>query len=556
MISHLTVKDFAIINEMDVDFYPGLNIITGETGAGKSIVIEAVSLALGSRADTAFVRSGKEKAIIQLLIEDCSEGAVHLLEKNDIPIDDNQIVIKREISATGKSVCRVNNQIVSVSFLNSLCKLVADIHGQYDHQSLLEPELHISLLDLYNSSAILPVKELVSGLYSEYRELTAKLHSLVSNAAENQRKRDFMSFELKEIEEASLIPGEDTTLQEHILMLQNSEKIYGNLTSIYSSVYEDSPSILEALSKAHNNLKEISEFSSPVSKLLLDFDDVYYKLEDIIHEVRNIKDSISFSPEDLDSAISRMDTIDKLKLKYGDSLEKIGEYKAKLEEDLSIIENIDEVKDKISHELSICEEQLKLSCTRLSQLRKSSAAEFEMKLKEQLLELSFNNAEFKIQFANNPAGYAVNGTDIVEFLISTNKGEPLKPLTKIASGGEMSRIMLAFKKIIGDYDDIPTMIFDEIDAGISGVAASIVGKKLKEIAQKHQIICITHLPQITACGKHNFKIVKHSDDESTYTNVVPLSDLEKIEEIARLLGGLNISEATIKSAQDLIAASI
>ncbi|MBN7772665.1 DNA repair protein RecN [Clostridium aminobutyricum] len=555
MISHLTVKDFAIINEMDVDFYHGLNIITGETGAGKSIVIEAVSLALGSRADTAFVRSGKEKAIIQLVIEDCSEKAANLLNENDIPVDEHQIVIKREISATGKSVCRVNNQIVSVSFLNSLCKHLADIHGQYDHQSLLDPELHINLLDLYHRSEILPVKELVEKLYAEYKELTSKLHTLLSNAAEYQRKRDFMSFELKEIKEASLIPGEDAELESQLLILQNSERIYSNLNAIYTSVYEESPSVLENLSKAHHKLQEIATFSSAVSALLSDFNDVYYKLEDICHEVRTIRDDITFSEEELDTAISRIDLINKLKLKYGGSVDKILEYQTKLEEDLSVIENIDEAKEKYSHEISVYEEQLQLACMRLSKLRKEAAIEFEDKLKEQLLELSFNSAEFKIDFSEQPSGYTANGIDLVEFLISTNKGEPLKPLAKIASGGEMSRIMLAFKKIIGDYDNIPTMIFDEIDAGISGVAASVVGKKLKEIAQKHQIICITHLPQITACGQYNFKIVKNSDEESTYTTVVPLSEQEKVEEIARLLGGLNITEATIKSAQDLIAAS-
>ena len=555
MISHLTVKDFAIINEMDVDFYPGLNIITGETGAGKSIVIEAVSLALGSRADTAFVRSGKEKAVIQLVIEDCSEKAEHLLLENDIPVDEHQIVIKREISTAGKSVCRVNNQIVSVSFLSSLCKLLADIHGQYDHQSLLDPEYHIQLLDLYHQFDIQPLKELVEKLYSEYKELTSKLHSLLSNAAEYQRKRDFMSFELNEIQEANLILGEDTELEAQILLLQNSEKIYGNLNSIYTSIYEESPSVLEELSKSLHKMQEIAPFSSAVSALVSDFDDVYYKLEDICHEVRNIRDDITFSPEELDAAIVRIDLINKLKLKYGGSIENVLAYKSKLEEELTVIENIDEAKEKYAHEISVCEEQLKLSCLRLSKLRKEAAIEFEGKLKDQLLELSFNSAEFQVNFSELPTGYSANGTDVVEFLLSTNKGEVLKPLAKIASGGEMSRIMLAFKKIIGEYDHIPTMIFDEIDAGISGIAASVVGQKLKEIARNHQIICITHLPQITACGEYNYKIVKTSDEESTYTSVVPLTEPEKVEEIARLLGGLNITESTIKNAQDLIAAS-
>lgn len=556
MISHLHVKDFAIINEMDVDFHSGLNIITGETGSGKSIIIEAVSLALGSRADTAFVRSGKDKAVIELIIEDCSSPAAALLTENDIPIDDDQIIIKREITVSGKSICRVNNQIVSVSFLNTLCKKLADIHGQYDHQSLLNPELHIALLDLYNSSEILPIKALTEKFYLEYRKLSSELNSIISNAADNQRKRDFMTFELNEINSAKLSIGEDAILEEEILSLQNSEKIYGNLSNAYETIYGDSPSVLEALTKVQNQLQEIAQYSKPVSDLLSDFDDAYYKLEDISREIRNIREGITFAPDELDMAISRMDNIDKLKIKYGGSIEKILAYREQLENDLSLIENIDEAKENLTHELSVCEEQLKLTSERLSTLRKASAAELQNKIKEQLLELSFNNSEFEISFSNNPSGYTVSGTDIVEFLLSTNRGEPLKPLAKIASGGEMSRIMLAFKKIISDYDDISTMIFDEIDAGISGIAASVVGKKLKEIAQNHQVICITHLPQITACGSHNFKIVKHSDEKATYTTVVPLSRKEKVEEIARLLGGLNITESTLKSAEELIEASI
>lgn len=555
MISHLHVKDFAIIDEMDVDFHCGLNMITGETGAGKSIVIEAVSLALGSRADTAFVRSGKDKAVIELVIDDCLPDAISLLSENDISCDDNQIIIKRDVLASGKSVCRVNNQIVSVSFLSNLCKKLADIHGQYDHQSLLDPEMHINLLDLYNGAEIFPVKELTENLYSKYKALSSQLKSLLADASENQRKRDFMAFELEEITNAALVLGEDDILEEQINVLQNSEKIFGNLCSSYDLLYGESPSALEFLAKVQNQLIEISQYSTPVSSLFSDFDEAYYKLEDISREIRNIRDSITFSPDELDAAISRTDCINKLKIKYGGTIEKVLEYKEKLESDLSFIENIDESSEKLSHDLEICEEQLKLSCQRLSKLRKTSALELEVKIKEQLLELSFNNSDFKIQFSETPAGYTANGTDVVEFLISTNRGEPLKPLAKIASGGEMSRIMLAFKKIIADYDDIATMIFDEIDSGISGIAASVVGRKLQEIAESHQIICITHLPQIAACGTHNFKIVKHSDEETTYTTVVPLSKDEKVQEIARLLGGLNITDATVQSAQDLIDAS-
>lgn len=556
MISHLHVKDFAIIDEMDIDFHSGLNIITGETGAGKSIIIEAVNLALGSRADTAFVRSGKDKAIIELVLEECPAAGEALLSENGISTEDSQVIIKREISLSGKSICRINNHIVSVSFLNSFCKKLADIHGQYDHQSLLDPELHIQLLDLYNSEEISPVKALTEKFYNEYKVLSGQLRSLLSDAAENQRKQDFMRFEYDEIRQAGLIPDEDRDLEERLLTLQNSEKIYENLSSSYEMLYDSSPSVLEALSHIQGCLHDIAPYSKKLSEILPVFNDAYYKLEDISREIRSLKENISFSPEELDAALSRMNEIDKLKRKYGQTIEEIFAYRNKLENDLSVIENIDEEKERLNHEISICKEQLKLAAQRLSSLRKSAAAELESKIKQQLTELGFGNAEFEISFSNNPSGYTANGIDLVEFLISTNRGETLKPLAKIASGGEMSRIMLAFKKIIGDYDNIPTMIFDEIDTGISGIAASVVGRKLKEIAAAHQIICITHLPQIAACGKYNYKIVKTSDETSTYTTVVPLTEKEKIEEIARLLGGLSITEATLKSAEDLISASV
>ena len=556
MISHLHVKDFAIINEMEIDFHSGLNIITGETGAGKSIIIEAVNLALGSRADTAFVRSGKDKAVIELVLEEYPTSIEPLLEENGIPVEDGQLIIKREVSAVGKSICRINNQIVSVSFLNSICKKLADIHGQYDHQSLLDPELHIHLLDTYNSAEISPIKEMTEGFYNQYKEHSLKLRSLLSNAAENQRKQDFMRFELNEIEQANLSIGEDTALEEEISILQNSEKIYENLSYSYEALYDASPSVLEMLSRVQGQLQEISSYSKNISELMSSFDDAYYKLEDVSRELRSIKDGITFSPQELDVAISRADEINKLKKKYGNSIEEILAYKDKLAADLLIIDNIDDEKERLEHEISVCKEQLKLSAHRLSDLRKAAASELEVKIKQQLVELGFGNSEFKINFETNPSGYTANGIDIVEFLISTNKGEPLKPLAKIASGGEMSRIMLAFKKIIGDYDNIPTMIFDEIDTGISGIAASVVGKKLKEIADSHQIICITHLPQIAACGKHNYKIVKTTDDISTQTTVVPLSHQDKVEEIARLLGGLNVTDATLQSAEELVNASM
>ena len=538
MIRHISIKDFAIIENTSVDFHDGLNMITGETGAGKSIVIEAVSLALGSRADTAFVRSGKEKARIQMVAEHNGE----------------EYIITREISAAGKNTCRINDEIVTLGTLNNLCKKLADIHGQYDHQSLLNPDYHINLVDLYQKETISSAKESVALLYEEYIGIKSKLKDLLAQASKDKREQDFMAFELQELESAALKLGEDEQLEEEIALLQNSEKIYENLAGAYHLGSEDEGAALSILKRISDMLAETSGYSQELAELYNRASEVYYEFEDICSSVRDCRDRAVFSPEILDSYISRIEIINKLKNKHGMTIEELLDYQAKLAEKLSHIENLDSYKEKLEKELDACTKALSIACDRLTEARQDSASKLETLITSELAQLNFHDAKFSIGFKKADS-FTSEGNDIVEFVISTNKGEPLKPLSKIASGGEMSRIMLAFKKIIGDYDEIPTMIFDEIDSGISGIAASVVGKKLGEIAEKHQIICISHLPQIAAYGQHNYKIEKHSDDEMTYTTVTELSQDQKIDEIARLLGGSNITETTLASARELVEAS-
>ncbi len=538
MITHISIRDFAIIENVEIDFHEGLNIITGETGAGKSIVIEAVSLALGSRADTAFVRSGKEKAIVQLV------GTIMGTE----------YIITREISSSGRNLCKVNGEIVTLAHLNLICKKIADIHGQYDHQSLLNPDYHIKLVDMYKKELISPAKQKVSAILRHYREISGQLKRLLAESSENQRKRDFMAFELDEIRKAQLIPGEDSELEEKITLLQNSEKIYENLAGSYEILNGEEFSSLTALRKSMDMLSDISGYSGNIADLHQQLSDAYYQIEEISSEIRNMRDRTVFSPEELNQAIARMDLLDGLKNKYDLSVEGLITYADELEEKLSFVENIDEMKKDLTELQKKCESDLNKACAELTELRKAAALELEEKILAELAELNFKDAQLSIRF-DTASDYTDNGTDVVEFMISTNRGEQMKPLSKIASGGEMSRIMLAFKKIVGDYDEIPTLIFDEIDAGISGITASIVGRKLMQIADNHQVICITHLPQIAAFGSHNYKIAKESDESSTYTTVLHLREDEKIHEIARLLGGLNITDTTLQSAKELIEAS-
>lgn len=542
MISHIRIKDFAIIDTVELDFHDGLNIITGETGAGKSIIIEAVSLALGSRADTAFIRSGKDKAIVQMIAD----------------LDGEDYIITRELSAGGKNICKINDEIVSLAQLSKLCRRIADVHGQYDHQSLLNPENHLKLIDTYHEREIAPVRDQVLELYQKYSDTKHELSSLLSGQAEAERKRDFMRFELSEINGANPYTGEDDELAQKLNLLQNSEKIYQNLSGIYELLYDSSPSAADGMGKSLHLLQEISSYSEEINGFHEELSDAYYKLEDLTTEIRRFRDGISFSPEILEETVNRLNTLDGLKRKYGGSIEKILEYQKKITSDLDKIENIDAIRDKLTKELSEYEKELAGKSRELTALRKKAAKDIEQRINEELKELNFKDTNFTVFFDDVESGkpnYSANGVDRIEFLITTNRGETPKPLVKIASGGEISRIMLAFKQIIGDFDRIPTMIFDEIDVGISGITASIVGKKLLDISRRHQIICITHLPQIAAFGDHHYKIDKSAESGATLTTVIPLGHEEKVGEIARLLGGINITDTTLKSAEELIRLS-
>lgn len=548
MISYISIKDFAIIENCEVEFEKGLNIITGETGSGKSIVIEAISLALGARADSSFVRTGADKAVVQIAGD----------------LDGEDIVITREVSASGKNLCKLNGRVVTLAELSTYCKRLADIHGQYDHQSLLNPEYHIRLIDLFHADEIAPVAQMVARLYDGYVKTSASLKKLLQSAADADKKRDFMKFQLEEIRSAKLISGEDAELSERITLLQNSERLYQVLSRAYDALYESEPSTIDSLETVAKELEGISGFSGAISALSERISSLCYELDDIAHEIRSERDDMVFSQEELDECIERYELIQNLKRKYGNefldggitpgSIEAVNNFADTIEAELKDVENSDHLKSELEAQLETINAQLQLASERLSTLRHESAADLKKRITEQLKDLNFNNSQLDIEFTKLDS-FTESGTDTVVFMISTNLGEPLKPLNKIASGGEMSRIMLAFKKIIADYDDIPTLIFDEIDSGISGIAASVVGKKLKEIAENHQIICITHLPQIAACGHSNYRISKETAGGTTKTTISRLSKDETVKEIARLLGGANITETTLKSAEELLSAS-
>ncbi len=535
MIQHLLIQNFAIISNTEIDFKDGLSIITGETGSGKSIVIQAISLALGARADSSFVRSGENKAIIQLQAE----------------YQDKDYIITREISRNGKNVCKINGSLVTLSEVSSLAKKIADIHGQYDNQQILDPEQHIKLLDSYGLDEIDPVKSDFQLIYEKYKNARLKLNELTSKERESRKKADFYRFEAEEIEKADLKPGEDLELSERISLLQNSEKIFRSLEQAYQALEGEEQSVMAALSYAKESLSSISSYSGELKDIFKDTENSYYILQDVISKISILRENQDFEPQELDIAISRLVLIDNLKKKYGDTIDDILIYHNKIKNNLSTFENFEEIKVKLTNEVNENLVLLKEKAVLLSDVRRKKAEALSLEIEQELHDLNFSDAKFEIKISPASA-ITATGRDNVEIFISTNKGEPLKPLIKVASGGEISRIMLAIKNITGNTDNIHTLIFDEIDAGISGKTASIIGKKLKKISQKHQIICITHLPQIAAAGDNNYRIYKKSDDNSTHTFVEELEEDAAVREIARLIGGETITATTLAGAKELM----
>lgn len=536
MIQHLLIQNFAIIENTEIEFEDGLNIITGETGSGKSIVIEAVSLALGARADSSFVRSGKDKAVIQLAAS----------------LDGQDYVITREISATGKNLCRLNGQLVTLGEISALASRIADIHGQYDNQNLRDPRQHLALVDQYRDAEISPLRAEFDAAYAAYKESRGQLDTLLKSEKESRKQADFYRFELAEIQRVDPAPEEDEELTEQIAILQNSEKIFSAVESAYGPLDENEFNVLSSMGNIQSSLESIRNFSREFAETADIFNDAYYGLQDVAARLAGIREQISFRPEELDKLISRLDQIDELKKKYGGSIGDVLAYRDRIQQELSQLENFDELRGTLEQETKQRLRALRTAAAALTGARQASAEALGQAIEAELHDLNFDSARFEIRISAAPA-ISAEGGDEAEILISTNRGEPLKPLIRVASGGEISRIMLAIKNITGTYDKIPTMIFDEIDAGISGITASIVGRKLREISSSHQIICITHLPQIAACGDANYRICKETDANSTYTHVDRLDEEATVDEIARLLGGEIITETTRRSARELIS---
>ncbi len=562
MLTYLSIKNFALIENCEIEFGKGLNIITGETGAGKSIVILALSILLGGRASIENIRSGMEEAVINGTIDiSKNEDVKNFLNSIGIPYENNEIIIRRVLTASGKSRSFINGTPVMSKELETISSILFDFHGQHEGISLLRKQTHLPYLDRYANleNDLKTLKE----IYNKLKETQESLKSLEINEKDKEKRIELLNYEIEEIENANIADREDIELLEKIKIAENIEKIIGNCEEL-KSLFKGENGILNKLRIAKNLSNQLAEMDNSVNQKAEEISDIYYRLEDIVEELKNISKKYEYEPDQLDKLNERHALIEKLKRKYGGSIESIKKYLNNAKKELNLINFSSEKKEELFKKLKEIKELYLRKALEISKKRKDSAILFENSVKDVLNKLGMEKVEFKINFNleedNNEDSleynskkikFFENGIDTVEFLISPNKGEPLKSLIKIASGGELSRIVLALKSVLCKSDNIETMIFDEIDVGIGGKVALSVSKELKNLANYKQIICITHLPQIAANGTLNFFINKKVVGERTVTSIIKLDENTKIKEIARMLSG-NITDVSILHAKELI----
>nr|UWI51246.1 DNA repair protein RecN [Clostridioides difficile] len=553
MILELYMKNCALVEELRLGIDKNLNILTGETGSGKSIIIDALGLCLGEKYDRSFLRKGTDKGIVEAIFFSDNVYLKKILDDNDISIeDDNLLVITRLIYSDGKSTARVNGRTVKVSFLREIASTLIDIHGQHQNQALFNKDTHLKFLDLFGENELDKFKADYRKVYYKYSEVKKALNSLTENKDDMQIQReiDLLRFQINEIEAANLNKNEYEDLLKQREVYRNSEKIYNNLNLSYSKLHNGEYNVIDLIGIASKELNDISKYDSVLSEYSETIERIMYELQDISSDIRNYKDNIDFEPYELEQIELRIDEINNLRRKYGDSIETIFEYYEKTKDRLDEILNRDERVEQLKNQLIKIEEDLKIKAIKLTKARNKVAIQLEGILLDELKSLNMKNVMFKVNFEES--SFTLNGIDDIEFMISFNLGEDIKPIYKVASGGEMSRFMLAFKTILADIDDIDTLVFDEIDTGISGIAAQIVGEKLSDIAKKKQIICITHLPQIAANADTHYCIEKDTSNNRTFTNVKKLNQSQRKNEIARLIAGNNITEKTIEHASEII----
>lgn len=550
MLLNLHVKNLALIEELDVDFEKGLIVLTGETGAGKSLILGSVNIALGNKASKDMIRKGTDYSLVELTFS-VSENCAKQLKKYDIYMEeDNIITVTRKISE-GRSISKINGETVNIKTLKNVMSLLIDIHGQHDHQSLLYTKNHLDILDKFAKNSILELKEKIKEEYSKYTKLIKKLEEFNIDEGQKAREIEFAEYEVNEIESANLKPEEDVQVEEEFKKLSNSKEIVSALSEIYNALsYETAGGLGDIINKAVMDINSIKGMDEKISQFQTELYDIDNLCRELTSQIYDYNSGMDFNPEYVREVEERLDVINHLKLKYGNSIEEILRYKEEKEEYLEKLNNMTDEMESVKNQISELEGTLNNLCTKLSEQRKKAAKELEVLVKQALVDLNFIAVEFEIQITRKES-IGENGFDNVEFMISTNPGESVKPLVKIASGGELSRIMLAIKSILATEDDIDTLIFDEIDTGISGQTAMKVAEKMAKISRNHQVICISHLSQIAAMADSHYLIKKTADENSTTTSIKKLTRQQSIEELVRINGGSGITEAGLIHATEM-----
>lgn len=551
MLLKLHIKNFALIDSLDIDFSEGLNILTGETGTGKSIIIDSVNFVLGEKQSKDIIRSNEEFAYVEAIFEN-TKDIQDILYDNGIEIND-VLIISREINKNGRTISRVNNRIVTIGFLKQISDLIIDIHGQHEHQSLLDEDSYLDILDSFCKNDFFYKKQQFRDVYIKVKEIEKKIQSLRQDEEFKRKRIELLKYQIEEINEANLKIGEDEELIKRKNILSNAEKIYSSLNLIYNELYggEDRECAYDKIGTSIVHMESIEKYDENLKSMKSSIEDIYYKLEDVIENIRCYKDNLEFDPNELEVIQHRLDIINNLKRKYGNSIEDIINYLLKIKDEYINIEKSEEIIEEYFKELNTYKVKLYELSNLMSQERKRTALELEKLIENELKYLGMEKAIFKISVEESD-NISENGKDFVRFLMTANIGEPLKPLNKVASGGEISRIMLAIKSVIAEVDKIPTLIFDEIDTGISGRTAQCVAEKMSLISKDHQVFCVTHLPQIAAMADTHFKIEKISKDNKTFTKVYELNYDGKVMEIARMLSGAKITELTINHSKEMI----
>lgn len=549
MLLNLHIKNLALIEELEVDFSDGLNIMTGETGAGKSIIIGSIELALGGKVDKGFLREGTGESLAELLFS-VSENQAKEIEKLGISAEDGEVILSRRITG-GRSVNKINGETVPVSKIRETAAHLIDIHGQHEHQSLLQKKKQLEILDKFAADELKRPKSELKSFYEEYCSLKKELDESNSDSEARARELSFLIFEVNEIEEAALVIGEDESLEEEYKKLTHGRKIMDAVSEVHGLCgYENYDSAGESIGKAFRTLCGVTAYDDSLNGLCEQLGTIDSLLNDFVRDLSVYMDDFDFSEERLVQIEERLNLLNKLKMKHGKTIQAVLEVKAEKEARIEKLQNYDLYLEKLRKDLAIAEKNVDTLCAEISEIRRAAAKELSVQITEHLAELNFLDVRFEIQL-QRLEGYSANGYDETEYMIAVNVGESLKPLAKAASGGELSRVMLALKTVLADKDEVESIIFDEIDTGISGRTAQKVSEKMALIGSSRQVICITHLPQIASMADVHFLIEKSVQGGMTTTGIRKLKASEEVEELARMLGGVEITEKVLENAQEM-----